>query len=431
LSKNFTHLTLENRVIIEDRLKHGKSLRSIAKELNKSPSTIMREVQNYSLEARANGNDCKYRRICPVKNLCGKQDCNQKCARCKKIPCKRYCKDYEPMKCERLSSPSKVCNGCLSYTACQLAKITYNASKAQKLYEKTLTTKRAGFDITKEQLDKIEKLASPMLKKGCSPYHIKQTYKEELPVSERSLRRMVNLGVLSARNIDLRDMVKRKVRTNTRNKDRLAKLKISKLGHLWKDYLEYIENHEVGIVEMDCVEGKQNENETLLTLTFKSLSLQLAFIMDAHTSESVIKALDKVELSLGTELFQQMFPLILTDNGHEFADVEGMERSINGGKRTKIFFCEPNRSDEKGTCENHHRMIRWCIPKGTSLVPYKQNDISLMMNHINSYKRDKLFGKSAYEVARAIVPNDFFALLGLEEIPPSEINLTPSLFNCI
>ena len=270
-----------------------------------------------------------------------------------------------------------------------------------------------------------------MLKKGCSPYHIKQTYKEELPVSERSLRRMVNLGVLSARNIDLRDMVKRKVRTNTRNKDRLAKLKISKLGHLWKDYLEYIENHEVGIVEMDCVEGKQNENETLLTLTFKSLSLQLAFIMDAHTSESVIKALDKVELSLGTELFQQMFPLILTDNGHEFADVEGMERSINGGKRTKIFFCEPNRSDEKGTCENHHKMIRWCIPKGTSLVPYKQNDISLMMNHINSYKRDKLFGKSAYEVARAIVPKDFFVLLGLEEIPPSEINLTPSLFNCI
>ena len=301
-------------------------------------------------------------------------------------------------------------------------------AKAYRI-EHTYRVANIGREIAvKEGFDETEMVIACLLHDVCEDCGVKP---EELPVSERSLRRMVNLGVLSARNIDLRDMVKRKVRTNTRNKDRLAKLKISKLGHLWKDYLEYIENHEVGIVEMDCVEGKQNENETLLTLTFKSLSLQLAFIMDAHTSESVIKALDKVELSLGTELFQQMFPLILTDNGHEFADVEGMERSINGGKRTKIFFCEPNRSDEKGTCENHHKMIRWCIPKGTSLVPYKQNDISLMMNHINSYKRDKLFGKSAYEVARAIVPKDFFVLLGLEEIPPSEINLTPSLFNCI
>ena len=203
---------------------------------------------------------------------------------------------------------------------------------------------------------------------------------------------------------------------------------ISKIGHLYKDFLKYTEEHDDNVVEMDCVEGKKDDNEVLLTLHFKSWYMQLAFIMENHTASDVVKTLDKVEEVLGTELFQQMFPVILTDNGHEFTDIAGMERSINGGIRTKIFFCEPNRSDEKGACENHHRMIRWFIPKGSSLSPYMQSDITLMMNHINSYKRKALFGKSAYEIAKTIVPEDFFYLLGLEEIEPDKIILDSSVF---
>ena len=150
--------------------------------------------------------------------------------------------------------------------------------------------------------------------------------------------------------------------------------------------------------------------------------------MDTQDSEHVVKTLDMIEQALSPELFREMFPLILTDNGSEFSDVIAMEKSIDGGKRTRVFFCEPNRSDEKGTCENHHKMIRYCIPKGTPLEPYSQSDITLMMNHINSYKRKALFGKSAFEVAKELVPKDFFILLGQEEIPPHEIILNPSLF---
>ena len=65
--------------------------------------------------------------------------------------------------------------------------------------------------------------------------------------------------------------------------------------------------------------------------------------MDNQTTEAVVKTLNKIETSLGYELFNQIFPVILTDNGSEFADIPGMEASCVTEKATnqKYFFCEP------------------------------------------------------------------------------------------
>lgn len=87
-------------------------------------------------------------------------------------------------------------------------------------------------------------------------------------------------------------------------------------------------------------------------------------------------------------------------------------------QKCKIFFCEPNRSDQKGSYENHHKMIRHVIPKDTSLEPFIQKDINLIMNHINSYKRKSLYGKSALDMTKAILPKNFFLLLGIEKFFP-------------
>lgn len=422
------HLTHEERVIIEDRLNHNYSLRHIASELGKSPSTIMREIDRYVQEQSSTMNDCVSRDVCDYHNRCPRKDCKRKCVECKSVHCKNVCEDYEPKICHRLKKSPHVCNGCSRISSCHAYKRVYKASKAQRLYKTILSESRQGYDLTAEQLSKVNELASPLIKQGCSPYHIKETYGNELPVSEATLRRMIGGGVLDARNIDLREQVKRKPRKTTKNKDRIAQLTVSKIGHLYKDYLNYIKENDVITVEMDCVEGKQDETETLLTLHFKEMFLQLAFIMEDQTSNDVVGVLDKIEETLGTELFKTMFPLILTDNGHEFSDINRIERSINGGKRTSVYYCEPNHSEEKGSCENHHKMIRYCIPKGSSLAPYNQIDISLMMNHINSYRRKKLYGKSAYQLAKGFLPEDFFILLGLEEIPDTEIVLQPSLF---
>ncbi|MBQ9862611.1 MAG: IS30 family transposase [Lachnospiraceae bacterium] len=424
----FKHLTYKQRVIIEDRLSQRCSIRYIANELEKSPSTISREIQKNVEVTVSKDNDCAHRKGCPNKNRCTKEGCNSLCAECKIVSCKKYCPDYVPIKCKRLSKPPYVCNGCPQRGHCQHRRVLYNSHKAQTDYNKNLKERRQGYDITTGQLKTINELASPMIKNGCSPYHIKQTYGDKIPVSEATLRRMIHGNVLDARDIDLREVVKRKERKRTRNKDRLARIHVSKIDHLYSDYLDYIKEHGVHTVEMDCVEGKKDEKATLLTLHFKEAFLQIAIIMEEQNSEEVVKALNKLEEIIGADLFKEMFPLILTDNGQEFTDIKGMERSVYGGTRTKIFFCEPNRSDEKGSCENHHKMIRYAIPKGTSLEQFNQTDINLLMNHINSYSRKELHGLSAYKVAKMMFPSDFFELLGIEEIPPEDINLTPRLF---
>lgn len=68
-------------------------------------------------------------------------------------------------------------------------------------------------------------------------------------------------------------------------------------------------------------------------------------------------------------------------------DVERMDKSaLEDGNRTKVFFCEPNRSDQKEACENNHKYIRYVIPKGTNFDNLNQFQINDMMNHINSYR---------------------------------------------
>ena len=105
-----------------------------------------------------------------------------------------------------------------------------------------------------------------------------------------------------------------------------------------------------------------------------------------------------------------------------------MEHSISGsGRRTKIFFCEPNHPEQKGGCERNHELIRYVIPKGTNLDQYNQSQINLMMNHINSYCRKELYGCSPVDAAMTMYPKDFLTLLGIERVHPAEVTLTPTL----
>lgn len=426
----YQRLSYDERIIIEDRLNQGFSLKSIARQLNRSPSSISREIKRHSVIVKK-ATSCRHISACEIKNLC--PDCRYKGnGICKRCPdCYKKCSLFSPMICPIKENSPYVCNACAKRTYCHMGIVLYKAKVADKEAVTVSSQSRNGFNLTLEDLDRIEEKAVPLIKQGQSPYHILLTHGTELGISEATLRRLIDRSELTVRNIDLRRQVKLKPRKKKTDPEELIRFKKAKEGHTWENFLAYMaQNPDVHHAEMDCVEGKKEDCAVLLTLHIKYLHLQLAFIIEEHTLSCVVDALDRLEFSLGKDLFREMFPLILTDNGHEFSDRLLLERSIYDGKRTTVYYCEPNKSNEKGSCERNHELIRFVIPKGTSLEPYTQSDISLMMNHVNSYRRKSIGNRSPYELARFYgINEDFFILLGLEEIPPDEINLTPQLFH--
>ena len=72
-------------------------------------------------------------------------------------------------------------------------------------------------------------------------------------------------------------------------------------------------------------------------------------------------------------------------------------------------------------------MIRRVLPKKTSFDAFTQDDISLMMSHINSYKRKKLGNWSANQLFSFLHGEEILRKLGITLIPSDEINLTPLL----
>lgn len=139
--------------------------------------------------------------------------------------------------------------------------------------------------------------------------------------------------------------------------------------------------------------------------------MQLYFALEKHDSASVVAMLDRIKTSLSKELCATSFSLILTDNSKEFSDIQGMERSVFGVKRTLIFFCEPNRSEQKAQCETNHKLFCRIVPKGTSVEAFMQADMTLVTNHINSYVKKLCSGNVCIHL-----PGPFFRMIFLHSL---------------
>lgn len=90
--------------------------------------------------------------------------------------------------------------------------------------------------------------------------------------------------------------------------------------------------------------------------------------------------------------FSQIFKSITFDNGSEFADCAGIERSVYGKdrKRTKAYYCHPYSAYERGTNENINKMIRRFLPKGTDFRKVTAAYIRRVETWINNYPREIL-----------------------------------------
>lgn len=150
---------------------------------------------------------------------------------------------------------------------------------------------------------------------------------------------------------------------------------------------------EYGHWEMDCVVGKANRGSVLLVLSERKTRQELIFKMAGKTQECVVAALDSLEKKMGYSKFCKTFKTITTDNGGEFLDFKGIERS-SGEKvrtRTKMYYAHPYSSWERGTNENTNKLIRRFIPKGADIGKVSNKMIKRIEKWINNYPR-RIFG---------------------------------------
>ena len=372
------HLTLSDRNDIQLGLERGETFKAIGQSILKDPTTVSKEV---------------------------KRNRQVRESTCDNLPC--------PL----LYKATFVCNGCPKRRQnCGYKKIFYLAKQAQKQYEQTLVESREGTPLNSRTFWDMDKVISDGVKKGQHIYHILKTH--NLDVSSSTVYRHIRKGYLSIAPIDLARAIKFK----ERRKSKLPSIpKEAKKGRSYEDFQNYLVLNQLDSwLEMDTVIGRMG-GKVLLTFNLSFCNFIFARLLGNKTALEVTKHLYDIKNTLhqADKDFFQLFPVILTDNGGEFARVDDIEMDVRG--ECKLFFCDPNRSDQKGRIEKNHTLIRDILPKGTSFDNLTQEDINLVCSHVNSVKRAALNGKSAYELFAFTYGEEIPKLLGISKIPAEDV----------
>lgn len=181
--------------------------------------------------------------------------------------------------------------------------------------------------------------------------------------------------------------------------------------------------------EMDTVEGAREDSACLLTLLHRPSRLQLALPLAEKTAGRVADALEGVRAVLGADGTRRVFRAVLTDNGAEFSDEAAIAALLGEGPgETRLFYCDPRRSDQKGACERNHVEIRKLA--GIRFDRLAPADLALAMSHVNSEPRGALGFATPARAFRAMLGEDAAAALdayGVGDVPLGDLDLTPGL----
>lgn len=223
------HLKKEDRATIESSLNNGVTLKQIGIIINKNRSTISREIKNHYITKNTGSvgrkfNNCLYRRTCHNRG----KNCNI-----------NNCINFVEEKYDLLNKPPYVCNGCKSKNICTLSKHFYDSNYAHDEYKENLIESRSGIVIDQNEIDYLNNLLTPLVKnQGQSIHHVIINNKNHIMHSESKIYKLVDLGLLEIRNIDL----PRKVRYRNRQK-KTTIYKIDKHcleNRTYEDYQKYI-----------------------------------------------------------------------------------------------------------------------------------------------------------------------------------------------
>lgn len=407
-SKKYSHLTKEERHIIETMLKNSSCLVTIAETLGRDVTTISKEIKKHRKvkQPAFNKNFCINKTICR-KNCTNKMNCyNDICPLLKKSP--------------------YVCNGCEKRVHCRLKKYIYDYIDAHNAYIDTLSNSRCGVRISKEEELEIEKVIYDLIiNKNQSVNEIFINNPDLLTFTKQTFYNYVEQGLFHLKNKDLRRKVVYKPRTTGKKRTRIeSKIRVNRT---YNDFLNYIDLHpDYNIVEMDTVEGTKG-GKCFLTFGFRKYNLLLIYLLEEQTTNCVLEIFQELKKVLGNKLFKKLFRIILTDNGSEFFKPDEIE-IVNNKKEINLFYCDSGCSYQKGKLEKLHEYIRLVLPKGSTFDYIPFNEVNELMNNINNSSRlSSKENKTPYQSLINDLGVDVAKKLKLYYIKPNDVNLSRNL----
>lgn len=387
--KKNKHMTQQDRIEIQECLSKGMTFKDIGARLGKSATTISREVKLH-LKPHTNS-------FVRTNDLCPKL----------------------------LKAPF-VCNGCekRSRSSCSYQRQVYEAKTAQAEYEEVLVESRTGVALNREEFYKTEEVISEAVRNGQHIYHA--AVANNVPVSLASIYRYIHKGYYSVSLLDLPRAVKFKPR-NAKHPETIPKW--AREGRRFEDFLQYMEdNCDLPLVQLDTVIGRVG-GKVIMTIHFVNSDFMIGLLLENKSAVEVSEkirhlksVLHKADFSFG-----EIIPVILTDNGGEFSNVDAFESDLNGNVESALFFCEPRSPEEKPEIEKNHTMFRDIVPKGTSFDNFTQDTVNLIFSHVNAVKRKQFNGKSAYDMFSFYYSAELASAFGISYISANEVIQSPKL----
>lgn len=267
--------------------------------------------------------------------------------------------------------------------------IRYSADKAEIKYRKMLKDKGSQIKLGKDY-EYAEYIERKIIEEKQSPKavlgHIKKhNIHFDTTISVNTLYSYIRKGYFS--RLEMKHLP-RGIPKKHKEHVRVNK-KAPKGTSIEQRPLYILERRSFGHWEMDCVCGPTKQS--LLVLTERLTRKEIIIAIKTQSAQEVVKALNRIEYKFGRK-FKSIFKTITVDNGTEFSNCQGIEKSIYGkGNRTKVYYCHPYSSWERGTNERINREIRRLIPKGTNLANVTEKQIQYVEEWVNNYPRE-IFG---------------------------------------
>lgn len=395
MSKNNNQISIEERRQIEELLRAGYSASEIGNQIGRSSKTIHREVKQNRTKYENDTHKFMFKEASP-------------CDISERFP-------YVCFTCKKFKG------GCLSKF-----KYVYNYREAQTISDKRRSISKTGIKITYEEKIRLQEIISKGVELGLSIEHIVR--ENDIKLSVRTIYRYIDSNVLEIPSYKMPLKGKRKP-SKPRTKPSPT-FDIALNGRTYVDYVTSIINQKIAHgTQMDCVLGTKSDKKAILTLINDRTGLFICKLLDRHTQFCVKKALDEIEGEIGFDNFRKLFPIILTDRGREFLNYHELEQSsIVNLPRTKIFYCDPYKPNQKGAIEQAHVRLRRFFPKGNSIQELKQRHLDLAMSAINSFTTNKAGGLSPFDLSVKVFGKEVIKKLGINYLPKDHLAMNNLLF---